>query len=186
MVQDTAVVISLVPQGLLLMITVAYALGAVRIAHKGALVQQINAVESLSNVDVLCLDKTGTLTTNRIQLRQIIPIQGDEPDLRQQVGDLIASTGPVNRTAEAIAEACPGQKQRTLVEVPFSSAYKWSGASFDSAGPLQGTYILGAPEMLLPHARGASYARCRVVGGPGSACAVVRVHARHAPTPRPA
>ncbi len=152
MVQDTAVVISLVPQGLLLMITVAYALGAVRIANKGALVQQINAVESLSNVDVLCLDKTGTLTTNRIQLRQIIPIQSDESDLRQLLGDFVASTGRVNRTAEAIAEACPGQPYPTVAEIPFSSAHKWSGATF--SGPLQGSYILGAPEILLPHVRG--------------------------------
>jgi cation-transporting ATPase E len=154
MVQDTAVVISLVPQGLLLMITVAYALGAVRIANKGALVQQINAVESLSNVDVLCLDKTGTLTTNRIQLRQIVPIQSDESDLRQRLGDFVASTGRVNRTAEAIADACPGQPYPTTAEIPFSSAYKWSGATFDGAGPLAGSYILGAPEMLLPHVRG--------------------------------
>jgi cation-transporting ATPase E len=155
MVQDTAVVVSLVPQGLLLMITVAYALGAVRIANKGALVQQINAVESLSNVDVLCLDKTGTLTTNRIQLRQLIPLQGDESDLRQLVGDFVASTGRVNRTAEAIAEACPGQPYPTTAEIPFSSAYKWSGATFEGSGPLSGSYILGAPEMLLPHVRGA-------------------------------
>jgi cation-transporting ATPase E len=154
MVQDTAVVISLVPQGLLLMITVAYALGAVRIANKGALVQQINAVESLSNVDVLCLDKTGTLTTNRIQLRQIIPIQAEETDLRQRLGDFVASTGRVNRTAEAIGEVCPGQAYPAAAEVPFSSAHKWSGASFDAASPMQGSYLLGAPEMLLPHVRG--------------------------------
>lgn len=151
-VQDTAVVISLVPQGLLLMITVAYALGAVRIANKGALVQQINAVESLSNVDTLCLDKTGTLTTNRIQLRQIIPIQADEPTIRRQIGALVASTGPANRTAEAIAAACPGNAQPPAAEVPFSSEYKWSGATFTSQNDgLHGSYILGAPEVLMPH-----------------------------------
>ncbi len=150
-VQDTAVVISLVPQGLLLMITVAYALGAVRIANRGALVQQINAVESLSNVDVLCLDKTGTLTTNRIQLRQIVPLQADEPALRQQLGDFAASTGAINRTAQAIAEACPGAAQPVSVQIPFSSEYKWSGAAFDGSGRVRGSYVLGAPEILLPH-----------------------------------
>ncbi len=101
---------------------------------------------------MLCLDKTGTLTTNRIQLRQIIPIQSDESDLRQHLGDFVASTGRVNRTAEAIAEACPGQPYPTAAEIPFSSAHKWSGATF--SGPLQGSYILGAPEILLPHVRG--------------------------------
>ena len=149
-VQDTAVVISLVPQGLLLMITVAYALGAVRIANRGALVQQINAVESLSNVDVLCLDKTGTLTTNGIQLRKLIPLKLDEPELRARLGDFVASTGAVNRTAAAVAEACPGSEYPTTAEIAFSSAHKWSGASFDD-GEMHGSYILGAPEMLLPY-----------------------------------
>lgn len=154
MVQDSAVVISLVPQGLLLMITVAYALGALRIANKGALVQQINAVESLSNVDVLCLDKTGTLTTNRIQLRQIVPLQMDENELRHTVGSFVASTGRVNRTADAIADSCPGETQSPAAQIPFSSKYKWSGAAFSGDGSLQGSYILGAPEILLPHVNG--------------------------------
>ncbi|WP_119073053.1 HAD-IC family P-type ATPase [Aggregatilinea lenta] len=147
-VESAAVVISLVPQGLLLMITVAYALGAVRIAGRGALVQQINAVESLSNVDVLCLDKTGTLTTNRIALREIIPIHCTEADLRHLLGDFAASTGRVNRTAEAIADACPGMARPIAAEVPFSSEYKWSGATLGADG-LQDTLILGAPEVLL-------------------------------------
>ena len=154
MVQDSAVVISLVPQGLLLMITVAYALGAVRIANKGALVQKINAVESLSNVDVLCLDKTGTLTTNGIQLRQIVPRDMEEATLRQTIGNFVASTGRVNRTAEAIGDACPGEVQTPAVQIPFSSTYKWSGAAFAGDGSLQGSYILGAPEILLPHVNG--------------------------------
>ena len=68
-----AVVVALVPQGLFLMTTVAYAMGAVRVAGKGALIQEPNAVESVSHVDLLCLDKTGTLTTNRIRLHTVIP-----------------------------------------------------------------------------------------------------------------
>jgi cation-transporting ATPase E len=147
-VKSAAVVISLVPQGLLLMITVAYALGAVRIARQGALVQQINAVESLSNVDVLCLDKTGTLTTNRIMLRDVVPIRCAEAELRQLLGDFAASTGRVNRTAEAIADALPGQAKPIAAEVPFSSEYKWSGATFGTNGA-SNTLILGAPEVLL-------------------------------------
>lgn len=150
-VQDTAVVISLVPQGLLLMITVAYALGAVRIARQGALVQQINAVESLSNVDVLCLDKTGTLTTNRIALRQTVPIGISDDELGALLGGFVASTGAVNRTAEAIAEVYSADAVQTVVDVPFSSKYKWSGATFGQNGHLSGSYVLGAPEMLLPH-----------------------------------
>jgi len=149
-VEDIAVVVSLIPQGLLLMITVAYALGAVRIARKGALVQQINAVESLSNVDVLCMDKTGTLTTNRILFHALHPLD-ENTALAQILGDYIASTGAKNRTAEAIAHAIPGNAQTPVLEVPFSSARKWAGASF-VGGNLAGTYILGAPEVLLPDA----------------------------------
>ena len=65
-VQIAAVIVALVPQGLFFMTTVTYATGAVRMAGKGALIQQANAIESMSHVDVLCMDKTGTLTTNRI------------------------------------------------------------------------------------------------------------------------
>lgn len=149
-VEDAAVVISLVPQGLLLMITVAYALGAVRIARKGALVQQMNAVESLSNVNVLCLDKTGTLTTNRIIFDAIHPIgERDASELHSLVGDYITSTGAKNRTAEALAEAVQGQHQHIVTEIPFSSARKWAAASFD-ANPKPGTYVFGAAEMILP------------------------------------
>ncbi|MBZ0306397.1 MAG: HAD-IC family P-type ATPase, partial [Anaerolineae bacterium] len=147
-VEDMAVVISLVPQGLLLMITVSYALGAVRIARKGALVQQSNAVESLSNVDVLCMDKTGTLTTNRILFHAIHPFDSLSKDaLQELIGDYIASTGSKNRTAEAIASALTGKTSQPVVEVPFSSARKWAAASF-AEGDRPGTYILGAPEVL--------------------------------------
>ncbi len=150
-VQDAAVIFALVPQGLLLMVTVAYALGAVRIARKGALVQQSNAVESLSNVDVLCMDKTGTLTTNRILFDALHPLN-DTPEaaLRDQLGAYIGSTSAQNRTAEAIAEALPAEPRAPVAEIPFSSVRKWSGASFQAAEGLRdGTYILGAPEMLL-------------------------------------
>lgn len=151
-VEEAAVAISLIPQGLLLMITVAYALGAVRIAAKGVLVQQSNAVESLSHVDVLCLDKTGTLTTNRILFNAIHPLGGTEDSrLRQCIGDHVISSGSDNRTAEAIAEALTGTIWETTALIPFSSARKWSGASYDNAQH-SGTYILGAPEMIMPNA----------------------------------
>lgn len=151
-VEESAVAISLIPQGLLLMITVAYALGAVRIAAKGVLVQQSNAVESLSHVDVLCLDKTGTLTTNRILFNATHPLNGtDDSYLRQCIGDHVSSTGRDNRTAEAIAETLTGIVMQTTAIIPFSSARKWSGASYNTSQH-SGTYILGAPEMVMPTA----------------------------------
>lgn len=148
-VEDAAVIISLVPQGLLLMVTVAYALGAVRIAAQGALVQQSNAVESISHVDVLCLDKTGTLTTNRILYHAVHPFDGiDEVTFKQRLGNYISSIGSPNKTAEAIAKALTGEKLKPVVEIPFSSARKWAAASFE-AEQMRGTYILGAPTMIM-------------------------------------
>ena len=147
-IEDAAVVISLVPQGLLLMITVAYALGAVRIAGKGALVQQSNAVESISHVDVLCLDKTGTLTTNRILFEAVHPLNNQPEDfIKARLADYIASSGAGNRTAKAVAEALSGQNRSAHSQIPFSSARKWAAVSF-AEGDNTGTYVFGAPEMM--------------------------------------
>src|SRR5215212_4153755 len=176
LVQNLVVVIGLVPQGLLLAILVAYALGAMRVAGQGALVQQTNAIESLSNVDTFCLDKTGTLTTNRLQVQDIRPLGIDRGDLQRRLSDFVASTTTGNKTSEAIAQALPGEKQPVTDEVPFSSARKWSALVFDgqeegipeepatatdgTAAPnlptphsLRGVYVLGAPEMLRSHLR---------------------------------
>lgn len=148
-VRNAVVIIGLVPNGLFLAIASAYALGAVRIARKGALVQQSNAIESLSHVDVLCFDKTGTLTSNRLKVQQLVPLDGKDEDFRKVLGDFSASFDSRNRTAAAIAEACPGNPQPVTAMVPFSSEYRWSGLAFE--GPeLRGAFVLGAPESILP------------------------------------
>jgi cation-transporting ATPase E len=149
-VKMSVVIAGLVPNGLFVSIALSYALGAIRIAGKGALIQQSNAVESLSNVDVLCLDKTGTLTANRIGFHELAVISGAEDDLRAALGDFAASTEAGNRTNEAIAAAFPGQKLPIQEAVPFSSEIKWSALSF-AQPQRRGTYILGAPEMLAAH-----------------------------------
>ena len=151
-VKASVVIAGLVPNGLFLAIAVAYAIGAVRMAGKGALVQQANAVESLSNVDVLCLDKTGTLTANRLQFHALQPVEVTPEELRGALGDFVASASSPNRTSDAIRAACPGRELPVVDEVPFSSERKWSARSF--AGPERsGTYVLGAPEMLQPAVR---------------------------------
>ncbi|MBW4468588.1 MAG: HAD-IC family P-type ATPase [Pegethrix bostrychoides GSE-TBD4-15B] len=146
--QRFAVIAGLVPAGLLLAITLAYGLGAVRMLGQDVLIQQANAVESLSNVDILCLDKTGTLTTNQICLEELRPIGISEAELRACLGDYAANLSSGNRTSEAIAVACPGQSRHLKAEVPFSSARKWSAVAFDEA-ERRGIYLLGAPEVLL-------------------------------------
>ncbi|HEY9907820.1 MAG TPA: HAD-IC family P-type ATPase [Thermosynechococcaceae cyanobacterium] len=147
-VQRAAVVAGLVPAGLLVAITLAYGMGALRMLGENVLIQQTNAIESLSNVNVLCLDKTGTLTTNHIQLESTYPLGISEAELRALLGDYAASTTAGNRTSEAIGHACSGYATPVKAEVPFSSARKWSAIAFDHPEK-PGTYLLGAPEILL-------------------------------------
>jgi cation-transporting ATPase E len=153
-VRVAAVIVAMVPQGLFFMSTVAYSMGAVRVAGKGALIQEANAVESTSHVNLLCLDKTGTLTTNRIELQEMIPLSGvpgaGEAELKRLLGSYAASTTGGNQTTSAILEACGGQASPLKDEVPFSSERKWSALAFDDPDLPGGAYVLGAPEVLRP------------------------------------
>jgi cation-transporting ATPase E len=142
-----AVIAGLVPPGLFLMITLNYAMAAVRLASLDALIQQSNAVDSLSNVDILCLDKTGTLTANKLRMETIVPIDGSLDDLKSLLGDYAVSVTAGNKTTEAIVTATEGTKHAINDEVPFSSARKWSAISFDDPAR-RGVVALGAPEML--------------------------------------
>jgi cation-transporting ATPase E len=153
-VRAAAVIVALVPQGLFFMTTVAYGMGVVRVAGQGALIQEANAVESTSHVNLLCLDKTGTLTSNRIRFREMWAMTSEAPgagpdQLTAILGAYAASAESGNRTTQALLEALGGQAAAVKEEVPFSSEYKWSALSFhDPAMP--GVYILGAPEVLQP------------------------------------
>ncbi|BAZ40072.1 HAD superfamily ATPase [Calothrix sp. NIES-4101] len=146
-VQHAAVVAGLVPSGLLIAITLAYGTAAVRMLGQDVLIQQANAVESLSHVNILCLDKTGTLTSNQMILERLYPIGMTEIELRQKLGDYVANTTAPNRTSDAIASACSGKTRVVKTEIPFSSARKWSAISF-SDFPNPGIFVLGAPEIL--------------------------------------
>ena len=145
-----AVIVALVPQGLWIMVTVTYAMAIVRLARKGALIQRLNAVESLSHVDVLCMDKTGTLTTNELKLTTLLPLSLEESELRRELGHFAASASFSNRTNGAILGACPGEPCHISEEVTFDSARKWSAIVFDG-DCMQGLRVLGAPEVLMPH-----------------------------------
>ena len=140
-----AVTVALVPQGLWFMVTVAYSLAIVRTARSGVLIQRLNAVESISRVDVLCLDKTGTLTSNALSVDAILPLGMPEEELRSALGNFAASAAFRNRTSETILEACPGEAQAVTQEVVFDSARKWSGMVLGGS-----LFVMGAPEILEP------------------------------------
>lgn len=154
-VRMAMVIIGIVPNGLFLSISVAYALGAVRMAGKGALVQKFNAIESLSHVDVLCTDKTGTLTANMLAVEALHPYGREEAEFRRVLGSYIATMSSSNATSAAIRAACAQQAKQELhvrEEIPFSSARKWSALVVDDKR-FRGVYVLGAPEMLQPFLR---------------------------------
>jgi cation-transporting ATPase E len=139
----------IVPAGLFVMITLTYSMASLRLSKQNALIQQVNAVESLSNIDVFCMDKTGTLTSNSLELREISPIAGEEATARAGLGVIAHSATARNKTTEALSEAIPGEVVTLLDEVPFSSATKWSAVSAN-AGATQGVFAMGAPEFLGP------------------------------------
>ena len=130
-VQTTAVLSGLVPYGLFFLIAVAYTAGAAAIAGRGALVQQVNAVESVSNVDVVCTDKTGTLTTGRLTAlggRAARRARADrEPRSVRSPAASRRRTSPPWRWPRA----CPASRWTVRDEVPFSSSLRWSGLATD-------------------------------------------------------
>ena len=93
------------------MIAVTYAAAAMRLVGSGVLVQQTNAMESLSHVDVLCLDKTGTLTTNQLEVVDIHPLARADPDVEQYAGDFAAKHRPETRRPMRSRSAFSGQRR---------------------------------------------------------------------------
>ncbi|MGY1886505.1 MULTISPECIES: HAD-IC family P-type ATPase [unclassified Blastococcus] len=149
-VQTTAVLSGLVPYGLFFLVAVAYTVGAARSSGRGALVQQTNAVESVSHVDVVCTDKTGTLTTGRLALAEVHPVGIlDTAAAGELVGSLARSTAAPNLTTTALADSLPGRAWTVHEEIPFSSSLRWSAVRADD-----GVHVLGAPDRLAPHLSG--------------------------------
>jgi cation-transporting P-type ATPase E len=140
----TAGLVTLIPEGLVLLMSVTFAVAAVRLARKDTLVQQMSATESLAAVDTICVDKTGTLTDGELRLLGVEVADGVDPDEAQaSLGRFAASAGDRNRTLETVAEAFPGKVGRVGGEVPFSSRWKWSGLRLGGS-----SYVLGAPDVL--------------------------------------
>ncbi len=169
-VSDATLLAGLVPNGLFVSIAVAYALGAIRILRFGALVQQANAIESLSHVDVLCLDKTGTLTANKLEVDRVVPLgEATEEDVADAVAALAASATAGTKTSDGIAARWPAAPRPLAGEVPFSSARKWSAVAFADGGG--GIVALGAPQFLRPYL--AASGRDALADGPDGAADTV-------------
>lgn len=139
-------IVTMIPEGLVLMTSIAFAVGVVRLGRRQCLVQELPAIEGLARVDVLCVDKTGTLTAGGMDLDQVLPLRGDEP-VDQALAALANVDPRPNPTAQAIQVrySAPPDGWTATETVPFSSARKWSGAAFGE----RGSWVLGAPDILL-------------------------------------
>ncbi|MFE7544876.1 HAD-IC family P-type ATPase [Streptomyces platensis] len=144
-------IVPMIPEGLVLLTSVAFAIGVIRLGRKKCLVQELPAIEGLARVDVVCLDKTGTLTEGGMDVQGLRTLDGDEAYLRQVLGALGESDPRPNASLQAVIEAYPADGGwRCVQSLPFSSARKYSGASFNGPDGESSTWLLGAPDVLLP------------------------------------
>jgi cation-transporting P-type ATPase E len=140
---SVAAVVTLVPEGLILLASVTYAVAALRMARHGALAQQLNAIESLASVDVVCLDKTGTLTEPRLELLRLLPADGVAEDQLAACAADYAAAAPVrNATVDALRAAFPDGRENATDTVPFSSRRRFGAVRSDGRW-----VVVGAPEL---------------------------------------
>lgn len=149
MVSMVAALIGMIPEGLYLLTSVALAVSVIRLAKRKTLVHDMSCIETLARVDVLCVDKTGTITEPGMQVSGLVALDG-EPDTaaraEQILGAFYTASGADNDTARALCERFtqnPGWEPERII--PFTSAAKWSGVSFKG----QGAYLVGAPEFIM-------------------------------------
>ncbi|MFD7427618.1 HAD-IC family P-type ATPase [Streptomyces sp. NPDC059818] len=146
-------IVPMIPEGLVLLTSVAFAIGVVRLGRKQCLVQELPAIEGLARVDIVCLDKTGTLTEGGMDVTEVRALNGtDEPYLHRVLAALGASDPRPNASLQAIIDAYPvpdGGAWTVTQALPFSSARKYSGAAFDEDGGRTSGWLLGAPDVLL-------------------------------------
>ncbi|MFD1518715.1 HAD-IC family P-type ATPase [Pseudonocardia yunnanensis] len=159
-----AALVPMVPEGLVLLTSIAFAVGVIRLGRRQCLVQELPAIEGLARVDVVCADKTGTLTENGMRLARVEPFGERDglPPLSGPLGALAAADPRPNASLAAVAEAYESPGWTVSATAPFSSARKWSGASFNG----NGNWVLGAPDVLLPEGS-AERAEAERVGASG-------------------
>ncbi|MCZ4560906.1 cation-translocating P-type ATPase [Rhodococcus sp. IEGM 1401] len=142
-----AALVPMVPEGLVLMTSIAFAVGVIRLGQRQCLVQELPAIEGLARVDVVCADKTGTLTENGMRLSELMLMdEHDSDSVTAALASLAHDDPRPNASVQAVGEAYPDAPGWTQSAVaPFSSAKKWSGLSCGD----HGNWLLGAPDVLL-------------------------------------
>ena len=141
-----ASVVGMIPEGLVMMTSIALAVGVIKLARKQTLVQDLYSIETLARVDMLCLDKTGTITEGSMQVERVHQYSDKFGAVTDIMTAMVAALGASGSTFEAFADYFKGENVwQAISTVPFSSARKWSGADFGE----RGRFIVGAPEFVL-------------------------------------
>lgn len=150
-VRTVSGVIGMIPEGLVLLTSVSFIIGVGRLAQKNALVQEMSSIESLARTDILCTDKTGTITTGRLTVRDVIPLTDlDEDAVRTVMGHVNGAFTDTNVTQNALLAAFGKDSSWEVKDtIPFSSGRKYRAVSFRG----HGSYVLGAPDILMPDNR---------------------------------
>lgn len=146
-VSTCAAMVGMIPEGLVLLISLAFAVSVLKLSRRKTLVQDMYCIETLARVDTLCLDKTGTITEGSMQVDALMPAEGHgEGEMREALTALVHTLQDDNPTFLALKDYLPGESGwYASATVPFSSARKWSGAFF----PGKGAYVMGAGEFIL-------------------------------------
>jgi cation-transporting ATPase E len=170
-------VVGMVPEGLVLLTSLAFGIAAVTLARRKVLVQELPAVEGLARVDVVCLDKTGTLTEGDVGFDRLEVLDGADADVVAAALGALADDENANATLRAVGAAFPPPVGWVRSgAVPFSSARKWSAATFAGVG----SWIIGAPEMVCPDPDDPARRRADTIAATG--CRVLLLaHAEAAP-----
>lgn len=175
-----ASMVGMIPEGLVLLTSVALAAGALTLGHRHVLVRELPAIEALARVDVLCLDKTGTITSGQLQLDRVEPWAETNLEATQTIlAQLVAATGDDNETAQAIQQALGTPTVTATTVLPFSSGRKWSGAIWDKQA-----YVMGASEFIFDQVPADLQARIHTLAGQGYRVLVLAA-AKALTTPRP-
>lgn len=149
-VENTAAaIIGMIPEGLYLLTSIALAASTVRLARRNTLVHDMKCIETLARVDVICVDKTGTITEPEMQVQELLPLAGEQAEAcRERLSQFVSCMNGGNETMKALKAYCQEAPDtgRAVRVKDFSSADKYSGVDFGEGG----SYLLGAPEFLLP------------------------------------